>query len=233
MRGGISVTVEKKAAGRYAADQVSDGMAVGLGTGSTVLYALEHLSARIRDEGIRIVGVPTSHQTAIRAREYRIPLATLDEYPALDLAIDGADQVDTALNLIKGRGGALVRERCVAEAAERFLVVVDEGKMVRELAGVVPVEVIPFAATLVTGRLVRMGAVPVLREGEKKDGPVMTDNCNWIIDTEFGPITLPAALEDAINTLPGVVSCGIFAEFREKTTVVVGKKDGSVRLFSG
>ena len=227
------MTEAKKAAGRYAADQVADGMAVGLGTGSTVMYALERLSARIRDEGLGVVGVPTSHQTAIRAREFRIPLSTLDEYPGLDLAIDGADQVDTARNLIKGRGGALLRERCVAEAAERFLVVVDEGKMVQTLSGVVPVEVIPFAATLVSGRLTRMGGIPALREGEKKDGPVMTDNCNWIIDCRFGPIGEPASLEDAINTIPGVVSCGIFAEFREKTAVAVGKKDGSVRLFSG
>jgi ribose 5-phosphate isomerase A len=218
-----ALTAAKRAAGYLAADMVEDGMVLGLGTGSTVFYALERLSTRIR-EGLRISGVPTSYQTARRAHEYGIPLTTLDADPVIDLAMDGADQVDVQLRLIKGRGAALTREKCVAAAALRFIVVVDEQKMVPVLFGLVPVEVIPFAIRPVMTSLQGLGCIPHLRDGIKKDGPVITDNGNFIVDCEFGEIGNPEELECQIAAIPGVVESGLFCSFTKKTTVVVGNQ---------
>jgi ribose 5-phosphate isomerase A len=211
----------KRAAGYKAAEMVKEGMVIGLGTGSTVMYTMERLSRRI-EKGLTIAGIPTSFQTAIRAREYGIPLTTLDDHPVIDLAIDGADEVDPQLRLIKGRGAAHTREKCVAAAARQFIVVVDEQKMVPRLDGLVPVEIIPFAIRPVMDQLQAMGCIPVLREGVKKDGPVITDNMNFIIDARFKKITKPEKLEAAIGLIPGVVESGLFCGFTDKTTVIVG-----------
>jgi ribose 5-phosphate isomerase A len=217
------LTSAKRAAGYLAADMVKDRMVLGLGTGSTVFYALERLACRVR-EGLRISGVPTSYQTALRAREYGIPLTTLDEEPVLDLALDGADQVDMRLRLIKGRGAALTREKCVAAAAHRFVVIVDEQKVVPVLSGLVPVEVIPFAIHPVMNHLQDLGCIPHLRDGIKKDGPVITDNGNFIVDCEFEDIANPEELEDILVRIPGVIDSGLFCSFTKKTTVIVGNQ---------
>jgi ribose 5-phosphate isomerase A len=217
--------VGKRLAGRYAADLVEEGMIVGLGTGSTVLYAMERLAERM-GEGLSLYGVPTSYQAEMRARSFGIPLASLEDCCELDIAIDGADQVDPSLRLIKGRGAAQTRERCIAEVAQRLVIVVDERKVVDSFSAPVPVEAIPFAVPLVVSRLTGMGGWPVIREGVRKDGPVITDNGHWVIDCTFPSIGDPEALETAINTLPGVLSCGLFCEFAEKTTVVIGEKEG-------
>lgn len=216
----------KRNAGYHAAGMVEDGMVVGLGTGSTVFFAMERLGERIARDGLHIVGIPTSYQAAIRARQYGIPLASLDEHPELDLAIDGADQVDQDLNLIKGRGAALLREKCVCDAARRVIIVVDPTKMVETLAAPVPVEVLPFALAPVSRRLAALGAEPVLREGVKKDGPVVTDNGNFILDASFGTIANPGALEAAISAIPGALECGIFSAYGEKILVVCGEEMG-------
>jgi ribose 5-phosphate isomerase A len=218
-----ALTAAKSAAGFRAADMVEDDMVIGLGTGSTVFYMIERLSARVR-EGLRVAGVPTSYQTAMRAREYGIPLTTLDDYPVIDLAIDGADEVDPCLNLIKGRGAAHTREKCVAAAAFRFIVVVDEQKVVPRLSAPVPVEVIPFAVRPAMSQLREFGCLPVIREGVKKDGPVITDNGNFIVDCTFAEIPRPAELEAMIARVPGVVESGLFCGFAEKTTVIVGNE---------
>jgi ribose 5-phosphate isomerase A len=211
-----SLTAAKRAAGYAAADMVEDGMIVGLGTGSTVFYALERLSTRV-SEGLQIFGVPTSYQTARRAQEYSIPLTSFDADPMIDLAIDGADQVDPQIRLIKGRGAALTREKCVAAAALRFVVVVDEQKMVHALSGIVPAEVIPFAIRPVMSRLRSLGCIPQLRDGIKKDGPV-------IVDCKFGKIENPEELEDLLAKIPGLVESGLFCSFTSKTTVIVGNE---------
>ena len=215
----------KKAAGYRAAEMVRPGMIVGLGTGSTVYYAMERLRERL-EEGLAFEGVPTSFQTALRAREYGIPLTTLDEYPDLDIAIDGADQVDPALRLIKGRGAAQTREKCVADAAKRFIVVVDESKMTKTLSAPVPIEVIPFAATPVLNQLRGMGGDASIRKGVQKDGPVITDNGNFVIDCRFRKISGPENLELQLTGIPGVVESGIFARYTKKTIVIVGGKKG-------
>ena len=215
----------KRAAGYKAADMVRPGMIVGLGTGSTVFFAMERLRERLAG-GFACEGVPTSFQTALRAREYGIPLTTLDEYPDLDIAIDGADQVDPAFRLIKGRGAAQTREKCVAEAAKTFVVIVDESKMTNVLSAPVPIEVIPFAVTPVMNRLQAMNGDPVLRQGVQKDGPVITDNGNFVIDCRFGEIRSPEELELQLSGIPGVVESGIFARYTKKTVVIVGAEKG-------
>lgn len=215
----------KRLAGRHAADLVEEGMIVGLGTGSTVLYAMERISERM-GEGLSVWGVPTSYQAEMRARSLGIPLVSLEDCCELDLAIDGADQVDPFLRLIKGRGAAQTRERCIAEAARKLVIVVDERKMTDSFSAPVPVEVIPFAVPLVANRLTGMGGWPTIREGINKDGPVITDNGNWVIDCTFPSIGDPEVLETAINTLPGVLCCGLFCEFAAKTTVIIGGMGG-------
>ena len=216
----------KQAAGRSAAEMVEDGMIVGLGTGSTALFAMERLAERI-EGGLSITGIPTSYQAENRARTLGIPLATLQDHPSPDIAIDGADLVDSRRRLIKGRGGALTREKCVARAAKRLVIVVDQGKCVQKLAGVVPVEVLPFATLPVLRAVEDLGAKPVLREGSAKDGPVITDNGNFILDCTFTAIKDPETLEITLDATPGVISSGLFTRLTGKTVVIVGKADGS------
>jgi ribose 5-phosphate isomerase A len=217
----------KRAAGRAAAERVEDGMVVGLGTGSTVLFAMDRLAERMA-EGLTLTGIPTSYQAENRARVLGIPLATLQDHPGPDLAIDGADLVDGQRRLIKGRGGALTREKCVAHAARHLLIVVDEGKCARALAGVVPVEVLPFAWVPVMRSVGHLGGRPVLREGTGKDGPVVTDNGNFILDCTFPEIGDPEALELALDALPGAISSGLFTRVAGKTEVLVGNAGGRV-----
>jgi len=217
----------KRNAGYHAAGMVEDGMVVGLGTGSTVFFAMERLGERIAGEGLSIVGVPTSYQAAIRARRYGIALSSLDEHPVLDIAIDGADQVDPDLRLIKGRGAAHLREKCVCDAARKVVIVADQTKMVEALSAPVPVEVLPFALESVFRRLAALGASPILREGGvKKDGPVITDNGNFIVDCDFGMIVEPESLETAIAAIPGALECGLFTAYKEKIWVIVGEEKG-------
>src|SRR5207248_10137397 len=158
---------EKRQVGIAAAEQVRDGMALGLGSGSTVYYFLQELGQRVK-AGLRVVGIPTSERTAAFAREFRIPLTTLDERQELDLDIDGADEVDPRLNLIKGHGGALLREKIIAMAARRRVIVVDSSKNSAALGTnmTLPVEVVPFAAVLAMKRLEDLGARPILRQGD-------------------------------------------------------------------
>ncbi len=217
----------KRNAGRAAAELVRDGMAIGLGTGSTVAFALERLAERVSD-GLSVQGIPTSHQTAIRAKRLGICLTTLDDYPELDLAIDGADQADPSFCLIKGRGAALVREKCVASVAKRFVVAIDGTKLVSVLDAVVPVEAIPFAVTPAISALRRLGCrSATVREGSGKDGPVITDNGNFIVDCSFGRIDSPASLEDRIEGIPGVLGAGIFSKLTGRTSIVVGEDHGT------
>jgi ribose 5-phosphate isomerase A len=217
-----ALTAAKRAAGYKAADMIEDGMVVGLGTGSTVYFMMERLSVRVRD-GLRVSGIPTSYQTAIRARESKIPLTTLDDNPVIDIAVDGADEVDPKLQLIKGRGAAHLREKCVAAASKHFVVVVDEQKVVKKLgAAAVPVEVLPFAIIPVLAQLRGLGCVPVIREAVRKDGPVITDNGNFVVDCQFTDIQNAPKLEAAIVAIPGVVESGLFCGFTKKTTVIIG-----------
>ncbi len=217
----------KQLACQRAAQEVQDGMVLGLGTGSTVYYFLHELGRMVR-EGVRLTGIPTSVQTAQLATQLAIPLTTLDDQPHLDLAVDGADEVDAHLNLIKGAGGALLREKIIAANAARFLVVVDEGKMVTQLGErySVPVEVVPFGHTPAMRALEGLGARVTLRRGT--DGqPWLSDNGNYILDCHFGPIPDSMALQKALLAMPAVVDSGLFLNMTD--TVIVGHAKG-VRL---
>ena len=219
----------KQLACQRAAQEVQDGMVLGLGTGSTVYYFLHELGRMVR-EGIRLTGVPTSVQTAQLATQLAIPLTTLDDQPHLDLAVDGADEVDDHLNLVKGAGGALLREKIVAASAARFLVVVDDGKLVTRLGAryPLPVEVVPFGHTPAIRAVEGLGARVTLRRGT--DGQTwISDNGNYILDCHFGPIADPVALQRELLAIPAVVESGLFLNMTD--TVIVGHAEG-VRLLS-
>lgn len=219
----------KKAVGVRAASLVQDGMRVGLGTGSTTTHALLELGRRIREEGLDIVGTPTSFAAEMLARQQRIPLVSLDEVDALDIALDGADEVDPEFNLIKGRGAAQTREKIVESLAVEFVVLVDPSKMVERLGSKfpVPVEILPMARTPVERALRRLGGHPELRLGGRKDGPVVTDQGLWILDCRFDRIDDPDGLDRAIKLLPGVLDHGLFIGMA--TRILVGHDDGTVR----
>ncbi len=220
----------KKRAALEAVKHVREGFVVGLGSGTTVAYAIQEIGERIRREGLRVFGVPTSHQALLLAVSCGIPLTTLDEWPKLDLTIDGADQVDKGLNLIKGMGGALMREKIVASAAKQFVVVADETKLVEKLGAnhPVPVEVLPFALSTVVARVEELGGKAVLREGKRKVGPVVTDNGNFILDAEFGSVDALDKLDVAVKLIPGVLETGLFVGMAD--VVYLGKQDGVVKL---
>jgi ribose 5-phosphate isomerase A len=205
----------KKAAGKAAAELVEGGMVVGLGTGSTVAWTIKRLGARVLDEGLDFLGVPTSYQAENLAIASGIRLTTLNQHPDLDLAIDGADQVDFNLFVIKGGGAAHTREKVVACSARKFVIVADESKFAENLNHAVPVEVLPFAVRMAERRLKELGGEPVLRLGKMKDGPVITDNGNFVMDVDFGVIEDPPALAARLCPIPGVVEHGIFDNLDE------------------
>jgi len=227
----IEIEETKKNAALEAVKHVKDNFVVGLGSGSTAAYAIEEIGNRIRNERLRILGVPTSYQAFMLAIKHRITITTLDEHPTLDLVIDGADQIDQDLNLIKGMGGALTREKIVASASRRLIIIADENKKVKILGESnhpIPIEVIPFSARLVIRKIEEMGGIPAIREGNGKVGPVITDNGNIIIDARFGPVTNPAELECRLKSIVGVVETGLFV--RMANTVYIGKHSGVEKL---
>ncbi|MFM6221946.1 MAG: ribose-5-phosphate isomerase RpiA [Dolichospermum sp.] len=214
----------KQEVGKAAANLVKSGSIVGLGTGSTTAYTIQYLGERLKSGEIKdIVGIPTSFQSEVLAKEYGVPLTTLDAVDHIDIAIDGADEVDTHKNLIKGGGAAHTREKVVDYLAKQFIVVVDSGKLVDKLGSVfaVPVEVIPMALTPVTNAIKALGGKPVLRMGVKKAGPVITDQGNMVLDVTFDSIDDPVNLEKTLNNIPGVLENGIFVNCAD--IVLVGE----------
>jgi ribose 5-phosphate isomerase A len=220
-------SAEKRASGIAASQLVESGMVVGLGTGSTVAYTIKELGRRVREEGLEILGVVTSYQSEMLAIEAGIPLTTLAQHPELDLAIDGADQIDSNLYAIKGGGAAHTREKIVSVSAKLFVVVADESKTSVQLDKTVPVEVLPFAKELVIRKIRELGGNPELRLALRKDGPVITDNGNFVLDSSFGVIQNPEDLSLKLSSIPGVVEHGIFSNVNE---LYIGKKDGSVEI---
>ncbi|KZN25209.1 ribose 5-phosphate isomerase A [Haladaptatus sp. R4] len=212
----------KRNAGESAAEAVEDGMVVGLGTGSTAAHAIRALG-RMVDAGLDIRGIPTSFQSRQLAQEEGIPLTDLDSVETVDVAIDGADQF-AGDDLIKGGGGAHAREKIVDGTAERFLVVADPSKAGERLTHPVPLEVLPAARTTVGDEVRRLGGEPSLREAAHKDGPVVTDNGNLVLDCEFGAIDSPAELACELSAIPGVVEHGLFVGMADE--IHVGTDDG-------
>jgi len=213
----------KRLAGEAACDYVKDGMVVGLGTGSTVHYTIKKLGRSV-SRGLRIIGIPTSIRSENLARQCKIPLSSLHEHPRVDVSIDGADEVDPKLNLIKGMGGALVREKIVASVSRRLIIVVDDAKQVSKLGSKspVPVEVLPFGWSTVLKRIEKSGAEVELRRRGKI--PFVSDNGNYILDCRFKEIPSPKRLEGRLNNIPGVVENGLFVNLAN--LVLVGTDAG-------
>jgi ribose 5-phosphate isomerase A len=215
----------KRAAAERAVDFVESGMVLGLGTGSTAAFFVEVLARRVA-AGLTVIAIPTSERTAAQARRLGIPLTGFAEHRQIDLAVDGADEVQrVSLDLIKGRGGALLREKIVAAASRRFIVVVDRDKLVDRLGttGPLPVEVVQFGWEVTAGALERLGARPELRRAGSGE-PFVTDGGNFILDCLFGAIDNPAETERRINAIVGVVENGLFVG--RSSAVIVASEDG-------
>ncbi|WGT50936.1 ribose-5-phosphate isomerase RpiA [Thioclava nitratireducens] len=224
----------KFAAARRAVDFVEDGMRVGLGTGSTAAWMVRCLGERIRDEGLQLIGVPTSTRTADLARQVGIKVVALDEAKWLDITIDGADEFDPDLNLVKGGGGALLQEKIVATASDQMIVITDASKEVNHLGAFpLPVEVVPFGWQ-VTRALIEelldsmdvMGRQTSLRLNGQQ--PFVTDEGNYIVDLHLNRIGNPRQLALVLNQIPGVVENGLFIDICDK--VIIGGTDGKVEI---
>jgi len=241
VRGGVAMSASaelsaqdalKQQAAFKAVEYVKSGMKVGLGTGSTAAFAVARLGALLKSgELTDIVAVPTSIATEEQARGLGIPLATLDEVPKLDVAIDGADEVDPALNVVKGRGGALLREKMVEKASDQFVCIVDGSKLVDGLGGsklAMPVEIVQFCHTFLLDSLQALPEVAGCEARLRMDGdqPYVTDNSNYIVDLYFegDPIKDPYAAAEAISQITGVVDHGLFLDM--VTTCIIAGDDG-------
>jgi ribose 5-phosphate isomerase A len=224
----LSQDDKKRAAAEHAVSMIQSGMVVGLGTGSTAAFAVQALARRVRDEGLRVHGVPTSESTRALADQLGVPTLSFDRFFAdggtqLDLCFDGADEADVHLQLTKGGGGALLREKVVAYASAKFFCVIDDTKLVDKLyAFPLPVEVVPFAIKVVERAIAGLGGTPMLRE--KSGSPYVTDNGHWILDCRFPPIEDPPALARAIDDIPGIAEHGLFCDMT--TALIVGTHDG-------
>jgi ribose 5-phosphate isomerase A len=225
----------KERAGEWAAAQVKDGMAVGLGTGSTAAFFIKAVARRVHEEGLKLRLVASSSFSTIHlAGSLGLNLTTLEQVDALDLYADGADEVDPGKRLIKGRGAAMVREKHLVHLASRFIVLVDPSKVVDRLGTnfPVPVECLPFTTGLVEKELRALGArsVDLRPAGTSKDGPVVSDQGNFVLDARFDAAgalsTDVAGLDDRISSIPGVVGHGLFAKYAGRITVVVGRAEG-------
>lgn len=224
----------KRNAALEAVKHVKDNFVMGLGSGSTAAYAIKEIGNRIKREKIRVSAVPTSYQAFTLAVKHGIAITTLEEHPTLDLTIDGADQIDDELNLIKGMGGALTREKIVASASKKLVIIADERKKVKVLGESnhpVPIEVIPFATPIVMHKIKEMGGRPFLRESNKKVGPVITDNGNIITDVNFGLVHEPAELNHKLKGIPGVVETGLFVKMAD--LIYLGERAGVRKLEKG
>lgn len=214
----------KEFAAERSCELVENGMRVGLGSGTTVQKIVMALSRKKPKAKF----VAASHSTENLARKLGLELISLDESPDLDLVLDGADEIDPDFNALKGKGGALTREKILCHAAERVVFVVDRAKLVRALEGAVPVEVLPFALAFARRRLEEMGGKPRLRE--VRGSPFITDNGNYILDTDFGRIREPDKMEEKINRITGVLENGIFPKVVDE--IVVGCEEGAVEVGS-
>lgn len=211
----------KQLVGKAAAAEVQDGMICGLGTGSTVVFMVEELGRRVNEENLKIVGVPTSFQTKLLCSQLNIPTMEIQDCSYLDLAIDGADEVDPELNLIKGGGAAHTREKIVVAMAKKFIVIVDETKLVQRLGEkfAVPVEIIPSALKFITQTLIQLGGEPQLRMGVRKDGPVITDNGQMLLDVRFPATVNLKEIDQILHNTPGVIETGLFFNMAQEALV--------------
>lgn len=208
---------------------VKDDFVIGLGSGSTAAYMIKEIGRLVSQNNLHVLAVPSSSQAMLLAARSSVPVTTLDEHPILDLVIDGADEIDRNFDMIKGGGGALLREKIVASSAKQVVIVADETKLVEKLGKFkVPIEVLPFGLAKVTAKIKELGGKPIVREGQRKMGPVVTDNGNYIIDADFGLIDDAEKLDKQLKLIPGVLETGLFIGLAN--IVYLGKKDGIIKL---
>ncbi|MHA1821432.1 MAG: ribose 5-phosphate isomerase A [Promethearchaeota archaeon] len=229
----MSIEEAKKKAGYSAVDDyVKDGMILGIGSGSTVVYAVERLAARVKEENLNIVCIPTSFQSYQLIVGHGLKLGSLDQYPEIDVDIDGADEIDKDLNLIKGGGGCHVQEKIVASNSKKLIIIADYRKDSEYLGEKwkkgIPIEVISLGYIPIMKKLEGMGAKVKLRMAQSKAGPVISDNGNFILDADFGVIKEPSELNRRIKMIPGVVETGFFINMAEKC--YIGQQDGSIKI---
>ncbi len=222
----------KRSVGIKAADLIKNDMRIGVGTGSTVAYFTEELGKRIK-QGLSIQAVPTSFQSKFYCLKYGIPLLEPIYIDHLDIVVDGADEIDGSLNLVKGGGAAQTNEKIIASMADQFVVIADHSKLVDKLCKKIPLplEILPGSLSLVTRRIKDLGGEPVLREGLRKDGPVITDNGNFILDISFNeaPKDLKC-LDIELKNIPGVLETGLFLGLADKA--LIGKSNEIVVLYA-
>ncbi|MGV9200185.1 MAG: ribose 5-phosphate isomerase A [Promethearchaeia archaeon] len=223
---------KKNAAVKAVEDNVKPNMVLGIGSGSTVVYAVEKIAEMNRNRDLNLKCIPTSFQSHQLIVENRLELVNLDQYPKIDLDIDGADEIDKDLNLIKGGGGCLVQEKIIASNSKRLIIVADFRKHAQKLGEKwkkgVPIEVIPMAYVPLMRKLEKMGGKPQLRMAKAKAGPLVTDNGNFILDVDFGIIESPPDLNKHLLQLPGIVDTGLFINMASQA--YIGQKDGEVLL---
>ncbi len=214
----------KKLAGAAGAKLFQDGMLGGVGTGSTVFFLIEELGRRVREDNLRLTAVPTSFQSRLLCMKLGIPVRDMQDVASLDLAVDGADEVDPKLNLIKGGGAAQAREKIVAAMAKQFVVVVDESKLVGRLGQgfAIPVEILPSSLALVEKTVAALGGTSALRMGVAKDGPVITDNGQFVLDVRFPAEVDLHTVDDVLHRTPGVIETGLFLGMAHKVLVGCG-----------
>ncbi|MFX1574369.1 MAG: ribose 5-phosphate isomerase A [Promethearchaeota archaeon] len=221
---------KRLAAERAVEENVKKNMIIGIGSGSTIVYAVQHIARINQKSSLNLKCIPSSFQSYQLIIENNLDLASLEQFPEIDLDIDGADEIDKDLNLIKGGGGCLVQEKILASNSKKLVIIADFRKK-SEILGTkwkkgVPIEVIPMAYIPIMKKLSKLGGKPILRMAQSKSGPLITDNGNFIIDTDFGEITNPKALDLKIMKIPGVVDTGLFINIASK--VYIGTKNGEV-----
>lgn len=210
---------QKKVAGEHSVEFIKNGMTIGLGSGTTVYFMMKKLGELVK-QGLDVYGIPSSRKTERWAKEFGIPLKMFAEIEKIDIAIDGADEIDAHMNLIKGGGGSLVREKIIDVFANQLIIIADESKMVSELGNYpLPVEVLPFGWEITAKKLSQFGCTPRIRE---KDNQVfISDNGNYILDCQFEKILKPKVLHESFKLLVGVVETGLFVEMTDK--VIIGR----------
>jgi ribose 5-phosphate isomerase A len=224
---------KKNAANKAVEENVEAGMILGIGSGSTVVYAVKKIVEINKAKNMDLKCIPTSFQSRQLIVENGLTLVSLDQYPEIDLDIDGADEIDNSLNLIKGGGGCLVQEKIIASASKKLVIIADFTKK-SEFLGEhwkkgVPIEIIPLAHIPIMKRLEKLGGTPVLRMAQAKAGPLVTDNANFIIDADFGVLKNPLDLNLKLLQIPGVVDSGLFLGMAQ--AAYIGQKDGTVKKF--
>ena len=221
---------KKNAAIKAVEENVKKNMIIGIGSGSTIVYAVQIIAEMNRKEDLNVKCIPSSYQSYQLIINNGLELASLDQYPEIDLVIDGADEIDKNLNLIKGGGGCLVQEKILASNSKNLVIIADFRKNSEKLGmnwkKGVPIEVIPMAYVPLMKKLKKMGGKPILRMAQSKSGPLITDNGNFIIDVDFGIIDNPVVLNNKILPIPGVVDTGFFINMASKA--YIGQKDGKV-----